>query len=290
MQARRRKAAFHGTVAAWGWNLSGQTDVPSGLTDVVAIAASIDHSVALRTDGTVAVWGANGSSAIQPPSGISEVVAIAAGFDSCLALRSDGSLVAWGSNQHGQTNIPANLSHVVSITSGSLHDIAIVGDGKPVIISHLSRRSVRIGGDLRLAALAAGAQPLRYQWQFNGMDILGATNAVLTLPGVTADAAGPYRCIVSNDSGKLEGPVTTVAVIRDPLRFETANDALQVTNEVIHLRLTGLAGTGPLIIYASTNLTQWEPIFTNAPAAGTFDFEDSATHHPSRYYQAVEQP
>lgn len=41
----------------WGRNDSHQTDVPTGLTSVKAIAASQYYTVALKDDGTVVVWG-----------------------------------------------------------------------------------------------------------------------------------------------------------------------------------------------------------------------------------------
>ncbi len=47
----------NGTVAAWGNNRCGQTDVPDGLTNVVGIAAGNAHSLALKADGTVVGWG-----------------------------------------------------------------------------------------------------------------------------------------------------------------------------------------------------------------------------------------
>jgi len=45
-----------GTVVAWGDNGEGQADVPAGLTDVIAIAAGLSHSVALKSYGTVVAW------------------------------------------------------------------------------------------------------------------------------------------------------------------------------------------------------------------------------------------
>lgn len=280
-----------GTVFAWGRNAGAATNVPADLVDVVAIAAGFGHSVVLKADGTVTVWGTSSASITNPPSGLSDVVAIGAGFSGCLALRSDGSLVAWGQNQYGETNLPAGVNNVIRIASGSFHHIAIAGDGKPAITGRVPRRSVRAGGTLRLMALAAGAPPLRYQWQFKGADITGATNTTLAVSSMTAAEAGAYRCIVSNDFGSITSPITTVTVIGESLRFDTSVDGLHSTNGVIHLRLANLSGVGPVTIYASTNLADWEGIHTNPPVAGTLDFTDStATNHAARYYRAVEGP
>ena len=55
-------------VTAWGDNSAGQTDVPSGLSNVVAIA----DSLALTADGHVVGLGGT-----TVPSGLTNVVAIA---------------------------------------------------------------------------------------------------------------------------------------------------------------------------------------------------------------------
>ena len=44
-----------GTLAGWGNNSGGPTNVPSGT--FTAIAAGGYHSLGLRTDGTLAGWG-----------------------------------------------------------------------------------------------------------------------------------------------------------------------------------------------------------------------------------------
>ena len=196
----------------------------------------------------------------------------------------------WGNNSYGQTNVPSALNNVVGIASGWFHNLAIVGDGKPVVTSFVPRRTVVAGGTLQLAALAAGAQPLRYQWQYKGTDIPGATSATLTISNVPLSAAGDYRCIISNGSASLAGPITTVTVVREPLRFETTPDALSFTNGTAHLRLAGLAGAGTVTIFASTNLTDWETVLSHAPVAGTLDFDDTAATNTARFYRAVEGP
>ena len=46
-------------VTAWGNNDCGQTNVPSGLSNVVAIAGGEYHSLALTAEGRVVGWGYN---------------------------------------------------------------------------------------------------------------------------------------------------------------------------------------------------------------------------------------
>ena len=95
-----------GTVSAWGYNDYGQTTVPTGLTNVIAISAGGFHSLALKSDGTVSAWGDNASGQLNVPNGLTNVVAISGGFYHSLALKRDGMVSAWGSNTSGQLIVP----------------------------------------------------------------------------------------------------------------------------------------------------------------------------------------
>jgi alpha-tubulin suppressor-like RCC1 family protein len=118
-----------GSIAGWGYNAYGQTTLPAGPSNFVSIACGSTHSVALRNDGTVVAWGDNTYHQTNVPVALSNVVAIAAGMYDCLALKLDGTVVAWGNNCCGQTNVPAGLSNVVSIASGSAYNLALKRDG-----------------------------------------------------------------------------------------------------------------------------------------------------------------
>jgi alpha-tubulin suppressor-like RCC1 family protein len=120
-----------GTVVAWGKDSGyGETHVPSGLSNVIAISAGWLFSVALRSDGTVITWG-HGTTV--PPRGLTNVVAISAGgHQFCLALRADKTVVAWGWNGSGQTNVPPDLTNVVAVAGGLDHSAALRGDGTVV--------------------------------------------------------------------------------------------------------------------------------------------------------------
>src|SRR5439155_11134015 len=87
------------------------------------------HSLALKADGTVTAWGYNSSGQCTVPSGLSNVMAIAAGRVHSAALKNDGTVVSWGGNSGGQTNVPTptltNI-HVKLIAAGGDHTLAAV--------------------------------------------------------------------------------------------------------------------------------------------------------------------
>jgi alpha-tubulin suppressor-like RCC1 family protein len=120
------------TIVGWGKNDDNETIVPSGLINVIALAAGDLHSLALRSDGTVVGWGDDGDNQATPPSGLNTAVAIAAGSYHSLALKSDGTVVGWGDNGYGQTDVPAGLSGVVAIAANENHSLALKNDGTAV--------------------------------------------------------------------------------------------------------------------------------------------------------------
>ncbi len=130
-----------GTVVAWGDNFGNQTDVPVDLTNAVGIAAGYEFSLALREDGAVVGWGAKGAL----PQDLTNVVRIAASYDNALALKADGTVVAWGDNFFAQTNVPPGLLNVADIAAGSDHGLALLGDGPPVQQAPIVNSQVRNG-------------------------------------------------------------------------------------------------------------------------------------------------
>jgi Alpha-tubulin suppressor and related RCC1 domain-containing proteins len=121
-------------VVAWGYQFSGQLDVPEGLTDVVQIAAGQTFSLALKSDGTVVGWGTDPETGgtETPPAGLKGVVQVATSYDHALALKSDGTVVGWGRNLSGEMDVPTDLTGVVQVAGGFDFSLALKSDGTVV--------------------------------------------------------------------------------------------------------------------------------------------------------------
>ncbi len=81
----------------------------------------------------------------------------------------------------------------------------------PFVVTHPSNKLVAENQSATFSVSATGAATLAYQWQKNGVNIPGQTNATLTIGGVaTSDEGSNYRCVVTNASGTT---VSTTAVL-----------------------------------------------------------------------------
>jgi hypothetical protein len=71
----------------------------------------------------------------------------------------------------------------------------------PVIREEPKSQIVLVGKAAHFGVQAAGNQPLVYQWQFNGTNILDATNANLVIPVTETTRPGNYQVTVVNALG-----------------------------------------------------------------------------------------
>ena len=188
-----------GTVVAWGLNGGGQTNIPSGLTNVVFISAGNNHNLAINGDGTVSAWGDNTYGATSVPTGLTNVTAVAAGGRFSLALKVDGSVVGWGDDSNGAVSGGVGLKDIGAISASYAQCLAI-GPG-PFIVQQPTSITVLERTNVTVSVSASSLNPLAFQWRFNGLNIVGATNANLVLTNISLNQSGNYSVIVSNSSG-----------------------------------------------------------------------------------------
>jgi Concanavalin A-like lectin/glucanases superfamily/Bacterial Ig domain/FG-GAP-like repeat/Regulator of chromosome condensation (RCC1) repeat/Immunoglobulin domain/IPT/TIG domain len=197
-------------VAAWGWNDYGQTSVPGGLTNVVAISAGWRHNLVLKADGTVAAWGYNDGGATNIPAGLSGLAAISAADTYNLTLRSNGTVVAWGA--YGTDWHVSSLSNVTAIAAGWYHWMALKADGTfetwGVGTASYSPTNVPPGVSSNIKAIAAGIEfsmvlksnRTVVAWGWNNW---GETNVPPDLTNVIAIAAGYYHGLALKADGTV---------------------------------------------------------------------------------------
>jgi len=129
----------------------------------------------------------------------------------------------------------------------------------PVIVTQPTNKTVLVGATATFSVSASGTQPLAYQWNFNGTNILGATNILLVLTNVQPVQAGTYIVQVSNVAG-LTNSFNAILTVNTSPSITT-----QPTNMVV---IRGSNATFNVIAAGSTPLIyQWNFNGTNVAAA-----------------------
>jgi hypothetical protein len=71
----------------------------------------------------------------------------------------------------------------------------------PIIVAQPQSQAVPLGEDVLFSTSILGTRPLRYQWRFNGINLLNATNATLVLEKLQTNRVGNYSVFVTNAVG-----------------------------------------------------------------------------------------
>ncbi len=108
----------------------------------------------------------------------------------------------------------ASYSAVVSNPAGSpTSSDAILTVVDPLITSQPAGRTNNLGDNANFSVTADGTSPFTYQWQFNGVNISGATATAYIRGNVTAADAGSYRVIVSGVGGSTTSTDAPLAIL-----------------------------------------------------------------------------
>jgi alpha-tubulin suppressor-like RCC1 family protein len=233
----------NGQVMTWGSNRLGQLGnggdsgpddcggggpcqldaaVVPGLSDVVAIAAGGQHSLALRSNGLVMAWGGNQNGQLgQDTSGpadcgegkcatapllvptFTNAVDIAAGDGHSLAVLSDGTARGWGSNGYGETGLGSptlsgcfcqstpvtvtGVSGAVEVAAGYGHSLALLANG-----------TVRGWGDNENGEVGNGTISA------SGCACIASPTEVVGLSGVAEIATGSYTSLALTSAGAVK--------------------------------------------------------------------------------------
>ena len=119
------------------------------------------------------------------------------------------------------TNVQENdaAAYLVIITNnyGSITSspaVLAVIDGPPVINNQPTSSIHFVGTTAIFETATTGTLPITYQWQFNGTNLDGATNAVLNLTNVRPTNAGSYCIVATNAIGSATSSMARLVVTR----------------------------------------------------------------------------
>jgi hypothetical protein len=126
----------------------------------------------------------------------------------------------------------------------SLPATLIVEDA-PSIVLHPQPSFVAVGNTVTSTVTAAGAPVLRYQWQRNKRNIIGATDQTLSIPDATVANSGSFRVIVTNDVGKVTSKAATIRVMIPPTIVTDPTDVTVYETQTATFRVK-VAGSTPL--------------------------------------------
>src|SRR5437867_9430113 len=147
------------------------------------------------------------------------------------------------------------------------HHVAVA---QPSISKQPQSQYATVGLNAQFTVTAGGISPFSYQWQFNGANVISATNSSLSLTNVQFTNAGIYRVVVTNNYGSVTSTdavltVGTLAAWGYGFNNTRTNVPLDLTNALAiaagQYHSIGLKPDGTVSAWGDNNYGQ-----TNVPA------------------------
>ncbi len=121
--------------------------------------------------------------------------------------------------------------------------------------------------------------------------LLGDSESILTITHVNTNNAGIYSVKVKDSGGTTTSDYVLLSVLPPPVAvpIHILSPTAGLTAAGFNLSLSTPTSSN-VVIEASSDLTNWVPIYTNLDSTGSISFMDtSATNYPYRYYRAHTQ-
>ena len=84
----------------------------------------------------------------------------------------------------------------------------------PTITGQPSSQLLIVPGQLASFTVTATSDKLSYQWQKNGVNIMGATSATFIVSSVVDGEEGEYRCVVRNAAGMVTSNAASLTLCK----------------------------------------------------------------------------
>ena len=205
-----------------GGNISGATNSLLTLTNVTTAASGTFSVVVANLAGS-----ATSSNAVlkvfTPPAITVQPVSrtVTVGGKTSFSVRASGTaplFYQWrqdGVDIPGATNftlalyvIPTNRAGIYTVAVSNFAGLRVSSNATltvnvpPRITVHPQGQSAIVGPtNIIFTSAASGTEPLKFQWRWNGHNLVGATNASYTVTNVTSSGTAYYSVVVVNVAG-----------------------------------------------------------------------------------------
>jgi len=247
-------------------SIAPDTGLTNGGTSVTLLGTGFQSGATVTFDtlaaGSVTIINSSNLTAITPPSGLGSVDVVVTNADGQSATFTNGfTFVA-----------PPGVA--------------------PVIVAQPTNQVVGLGLAVQFTVTATGTEPLDWQWEFNGTNLVdidriaGTQSNLLTLTTTSLTDAGRYRVVVTNAYGSTTSDVATLVIIAQPV-FQAAT----LAEGTITLSWSATTGEKYGVDYKS-DLS--EPTWTNLAMVtatnSTATVSDAMNRSPQRFYRTVWVP
>ncbi len=137
-------------------------------------------------------------------------------------------------------------------------------------------------GTANFNVVAAANHPLTYQWRKNGNSIGGATASNYSVTNAQVAATGAYSVEISNGLIAIVSSEATLTV-NPALSLKSGDGNFGFVSNQFGFNVAGPSGQ-TIVVETSTNLIQWEPIYTNTLSTNGFYYLDATPGDASQKY------
>ncbi len=157
-------------------------------------------------------------------------VAATGGLPLSYQWQDNGTNLTDGENISGSTSTSLTINNVSAANVGtyttvvtnlagiatSSNALLTITPSPPVIILQPMTQTAVVGETVTFSVAAIGTTPFFYQWNFNGTNIVDATNAILPLINVQLTQAGAYTVVITNIYGSITSSNAVLTVLVAP--------------------------------------------------------------------------
>jgi hypothetical protein len=192
-----------------------------------------------------------------------------------------------------QATNAGNYSVVVTNAAGAVtSSVAILTVAvPPFFYTQPQSQSNGIGSSVTFSASAGGNLPIRYQWQFDGINITNATNTSLTIANIQTTNAGTYRLVATNASGSLASSNAVLTVLTSRIQVVNSSAVGSTTASVpIQLISAGDENTLNFSLTFNNMVLTYSGATLGSNASGAFLFANTAQANSGRIGLELELP